>query len=119
MTKRLTRDDFVMDPRNPDWDKIRRLEAAREEAKQEAIAAFAALPLAGATRECPKCRFGMLTYRYRSCTYLGDGAWAARDNDAYLRYSSAMLIVRNCPQCGAECFERPADSINDYQQETA
>jgi hypothetical protein len=90
--------------------------ARLKEAIPKADEAFQRLPLASTTRECPKCLFGMLTYRYRACTHLGDDWWTVRE-DPYL--ASRMLIVRNCPQCGADCFERPADSINDYESNAA
>ncbi|MFD3594364.1 hypothetical protein ACFWU5_16695 [Nocardia sp. NPDC058640] len=88
------------------------------ETLEAADAAFAALPLAGMTRECPKCRFGMLTYRYTTC-YWPFGAWRTRNPLAQhllMVVPSRELIVRNCPQCGANTFERPADSVDDYEE---
>lgn len=79
-------------------------------------AAFAALPLAGSTRECPKCRFGMLTYRYTTC-YWVDGWTEHRYRDPLLVAGPERgLLVRACPQCSAELFERPADSVADYEE---
>ena len=98
-------------------------QAARlKEAIREANEAVTRLPLAGTTRECPKCLFGMLTYRYKECAWWGNNEWSThvnRDPTLLGGWATRKLIVRTCPQCGADCFERPADSINDYQQETA
>ncbi|MGW5519051.1 hypothetical protein [Nocardia africana] len=92
---------------------------AMKHARELADEAFSQLPLAGTTRECPKCRFGMLTYRYMLCTYLGDGWWRKDDSDPRILASRRSLIVRTCPQCGADTFERPADSVADYEDGAA
>ncbi len=92
---------------------------ANERSREAADAAFATLPLAGTTRECPKCLFGMLTYRYTTC-YWADG-WTTENR--YREYLLVVvpergLLVRTCPQCSAELFERPADSVADYEEPT-
>ncbi|MFF4026924.1 hypothetical protein ACFYY5_29150 [Nocardia elegans] len=92
---------------------------AMKHTRELADEAFSQLPLAGTTRECPKCRFGMLTYRYTECVHVVGDRWQRGSNDPYLAYPSCMLIVRTCPQCGADTFERPADSVADYEEQAA
>ncbi|WP_280465625.1 hypothetical protein [Nocardia brasiliensis] len=105
----------------PTEEEIERRREQDRRAEAEADRAFAALPLAGHTQQCPKCLFGMLTYRYQTCNW-SFGHWGR--GSGVLEYfqicpPTRELIVRTCPQCGADTFERPADSVTDYEQDAA
>jgi rubredoxin len=98
------------------------LDEAEREDEERAATAFTQLPLAGSTRECPKCLFGMLTYKYLLCFY--SSHWSRYIPPAGLffrawRPPTRKLMVRQCPQCGADTFERPADSVSDYEADAA
>jgi hypothetical protein len=78
--------------------------------------ALRSLPLAGTTIHCPKCRFDHLTYRYATRYYWPRHGGFHRSKPTWpgSLLPELYVIVRTCPQCSAETYERPADTIEDY-----
>lgn len=62
---------------------------------------------------CPKCHFGFRTVRFQRC-YLRNPFKPTMEfaSDNTLKFGAlgfGELMVRACPQCGAETFEKPLD----------
>lgn len=62
---------------------------------------------------CPKCHFGVRITKFQKCYLRNPFAptmeFVSDDTHIHGAVGFGYLMVRGCPQCGAETFEKPLD----------